>query len=76
MDEGARARAAARAAWPGRKARLGDQDDSAAPAGATPSERVAMVWQLTLDAWAMMGQSIPTYTRAEMPGRVTRREPA
>ena len=76
MDEGARARAAARAEWPGRKARLGEEDDSVAPADATPSECVAMVWQLTLDAWAMMGKPIPTYTRAEMPGRIKRREPA
>lgn len=46
----ARARAAARASWPVEKTRLGDEDEPAAPPGASPSERVAMVWTLTLDA--------------------------
>jgi hypothetical protein len=76
MDEQARARAAARAKWPGKKTRLGEEDESVVPSGASPSECVAMVWQLTLDAWAMMEKPIPTYTRAKMPGRVSRREPA
>jgi hypothetical protein len=76
MDEQARARAAARAAWPGKKTRLGEgeEDESVIPSGASPSECVAMVWQLTLDAWAMTGTPLPTYTRANMPGRVSRRE--
>ena len=59
----------ARAAWPVRKFRLGEEpaDDMA---GTTVEERVAMVWQLTLDAWAAAGREIPTYRRSEMPVRV------
>jgi hypothetical protein len=72
MDDAARARASARAQWPGGKARLGEEDASAAPRDASPSELFAMVWRLTMDAWAMTGQPLPTYTRAEMPGRVSR----
>ena len=72
MDEAAKARAAARATWPGAKARLGDEDASAAPRDASPSELFGMVWRLTLDAWAMTGQPLPTYTRANMPGRMSR----
>lgn len=37
--------------------------------GGTAAERIAMVWQLTLDAWAMSGQPLPTYARHEAPGR-------
>jgi hypothetical protein len=72
MDENARARAARRAGWPGSKSRLGDADDAVSTKATTPSERVAMVWSLTLDAWAMSGKPLPTYTRAEIPGRVVR----
>jgi hypothetical protein len=31
-----------------------------------------MVWRLTLDSWATMGAEMPTYTRAEAPGRDSR----
>lgn len=61
---------AARASWPVKKTRLGDEDEPAAPPGASPSERVAMVWTLTLDAWAMTGQPLPDYARADAPGLV------
>ena len=37
-----------------------------------PAACVAMVWALTLDAWAASGQPIPTYARADAPGRVIR----
>jgi hypothetical protein len=36
----------------------------------TPEERLAVMWQLTLDAWASAGRPIPTYSRAETPIRV------
>ncbi|HVV82383.1 MAG TPA: hypothetical protein VHE35_04860 [Kofleriaceae bacterium] len=38
----------------------------------TPGERIAMVWALTLDAWAMRGAPLPDYRRDEMPGRLVR----
>jgi len=73
MDDDAKARAKARANWPIVKSCLDDEDDLASLARFSPSERVAMVWQLTLDAWAMSGKPMPTYTRATMPGRLVRR---
>lgn len=66
-----RRRAQGRAAWPGRKKSL--EDSGQAPeVPKTAEERFAMVWQLTCDAWALSGRPFPTYSRAEMPGRVLR----
>jgi hypothetical protein len=61
----------ARAAWPIRRTRLGD--DESPVVDATPSERVAMVHVLTMDAWAMSGQPLPDYARSAAPGRIVRR---
>ena len=36
----------------------------------TAEERVAMIWRLTLDAWAMAGRSIPQYQRDQAPIRI------
>lgn len=53
--------------------RLGAEPDLDADVLAmTPDERVAMVWQLTLDAWAVAGREIPRYARHAMPGRMVR----
>ncbi|MFO7564352.1 MAG: hypothetical protein R6X02_17020 [Enhygromyxa sp.] len=68
----ARARARARANWPGVLTTLEDQSDAAIVTHGTPGERVAMVWQVTLDAWASSGRPLPEYTRATMPGRIIR----
>lgn len=38
----------------------------------TAAERVAMVWRLTVDAWALGGAAIPDYDRAHTPGRMVR----
>ncbi len=37
-----------------RKTTLAEQDDRGVILNATPAERMGMVWQLTLDAWAFM----------------------
>lgn len=52
---------------------LGHEPPDDLTAISTPSERVAMVWRITLDAWAAMGEAIPDYPRGEAPGRVIRR---
>jgi hypothetical protein len=45
-----------RSSYPTAKRRLGDPDDDAATiARLTPAERLEMVWQLTLQAWAFTG---------------------
>jgi hypothetical protein len=75
MDDGEQARrkrAVKRREWPVQTYALGAEPELDLSAS-TPGERVAMVWQLTLDAWATMGAEIPTYTRAEAPGRVIRK---
>ncbi|MSR13312.1 MAG: hypothetical protein EXR86_01875 [Gammaproteobacteria bacterium] len=35
----------------------------------SPEQRIGMMWQLTLDAWAMTGHPLPEYARAEAPIR-------
>lgn len=45
--------------------------ESAPPATAlTAEERVAMVWPITCDVWALSGREMPTYERKDMPVRV------
>jgi hypothetical protein len=71
-DDAAR-RAARRASWPGAVASLRGAPEAADLSGlTTPEQRVALVWELTRGAWALSGQTFPTYSRAEMPGRVLR----
>lgn len=67
------ARRAARASWPGLKTTLaqapGAEDLSA---GTTPEERLGMMWELTVGAWALTGKPMPDYSRANMPGKMIR----
>lgn len=65
-------RAAARAAWPGRVVPLEEAEEATAPLSSTPEERLAMVWALTLEAWAMSGRPLPRYDRSEAPGGLRR----
>ena len=44
------------------------------PSAATASERVAMVFELSRDAWLCSGQPWPAYTRAQMPIVKVRRD--
>lgn len=69
------ARRRARASWPVRVFRLGEEppDDYS---GFTVEQRLAIAWQMTCDAWASAGRPMPTYTRSEMPVRVIRPPPA
>lgn len=41
-----------------RKSTLREQGEDTDLQTATPAERIGMVWQLTLDAWAFTGQRI------------------
>lgn len=66
-------RAAARRAWPGGVRRLTDEDGDGRVAG-QPGALIGMVTALTLQAWAMRGEPLPRYTRADIPGRVLRKE--
>jgi hypothetical protein len=72
MDDARAARARARAHWPGAVTTLVGQADAAIVRHGTASERIAMVWRITLDAFASAGLPLPSYSRADMPGRVLR----
>jgi hypothetical protein len=41
-----------------RISRLSDQDNDRDLENTTPEERIAMMWQLALDAWAFMGEPV------------------
>ena len=56
-----------RSAWPVRVCRLGDEpraDES------TASDRLAMMWELVVQSWAMAGRTIPDYERRDAPVRI------
>jgi hypothetical protein len=73
-DDERKARAAARASWPVRVYRLGEEPDDDLSATTTAEERLAMMWPLALDAWASSGRPMPDYPREKTPVRVVRRE--
>lgn len=52
--------------------RLGQEPADSLADTTTIAQRLAMVWQLTQDAWACSGKPIPDYHRAQAPGRVIR----
>ena len=62
-----------RARWPVRRFPLGAEPGDDLSATTTPAERIAMVWTLTLEAWAVAGRPLPVYRRDETPVRVLRR---
>jgi hypothetical protein len=53
------------------KTTLRDQDDRGIISDATPAQRMGMVWQLTLDAWAFMD---PASAKSEFQRHVVRVE--
>jgi hypothetical protein len=58
-----------RSTWPVRKFRLGEEPSDDLSHATTAEERLAMVWTLTLEAWALLGEPLPEYTRETMPVR-------
>ena len=72
QDDAMRARALARAAWPIRRVDLAEEGSEPVDPR-SPGELVASVWAITLDAWASTGKPLPSYERADTPGRVIRR---
>ena len=57
-----------RAAIPVRISRLSEQGEEADLDNTTVEERLRMMWQLALDAWAFMGEPV----EAELQGHVVR----
>jgi len=46
--------------------------DGQASEATTPAERIAMMWQLAVDAWTRAGRELPRYTRADIPATLYR----
>lgn len=72
MDDARAARARDRAHWPGAMTTLAEAGVAAIVRHGAAADRIAMVWRITLDAWASAGLAMPSYRRGEMPGRVIR----
>ncbi|MBX3464911.1 MAG: hypothetical protein KF830_17215 [Planctomycetes bacterium] len=69
MQDDAEARRAARADWPIRRLRLLDEP----PADpTTAAQRLAMMWELVVQAWAIAGLPIHDLARDQWPIRVRR----
>ncbi len=47
--------------------RLGAEPGDDLSSTTTVAERLAMMWPLALDAWALTGRPLPDYERAETP---------
>jgi len=65
-------RRAARAQWPVRRFRLGDEPPDDLSDVTTAAERIAMMWALAEEAWKVAGRSVPAYDRRSMPARLFR----
>jgi hypothetical protein len=70
LDREARRRA--RADWPIRKFRLGEEPAEDVSSWTTPEERLRIAWSLSVEAWLVAGGSLPTYTRSELPATLVR----
>jgi hypothetical protein len=53
--------------------RLGEEPGDDLSAVTTPEQRLAMVAELSRRMWSLTGRPVPSYSRAGMPVRVTRR---
>ena len=62
----------ARASWPIRKLKLGEEELVDPRDTSTVDERIALVWRLTRELWSFQGKSIPDYDRCDAPGVVIR----
>jgi hypothetical protein len=61
-----------RGAWPVKKYRLGEEPSDDLSGSTTPEERLAMMWELSEQAWLMAARKLPDYDRKTTPGRVLR----
>lgn len=61
-----------RAHWPVRRYALGHEPGDDLSDVTTAGERMAMMWRLAREAWALAGRSLPTHARSEAPTRLYR----
>ena len=57
-----------------RRYSLGDEPTENLQSSTTAEERLAMMWELSRQAWLLSGRGVPDYPRSRMPGRVVRSE--
>lgn len=74
--ETANADVSRRARWVVRKYFLGHEPGDDLSDSTTADERLAMMWPLAMEAWALSGAGIPDYDRRTAPVRKLRRGPA
>ncbi len=67
--------ASGRRGWIVRKYALGHEPGDDLSASTTAEERLAMMWPLAVEAWALSGAGIPDYDRRAAPVRKFRRGP-
>jgi hypothetical protein len=72
-DLDAAERARRRSEWPVRVFKRGSEPSDDLSATATAAQRLAMMWPLALEAWALTGKPMPDYSRSTMPVRIIRR---
>ncbi|MGH7331334.1 MAG: hypothetical protein ACREKS_01040 [Candidatus Rokuibacteriota bacterium] len=65
-------RRAARSRWPIERYRLGEEPPDDLSDLTTPSQRIAMMWELAESAWKAAGRPWPTYDRQHIPARLFR----
>ncbi len=65
-----KARAAARASWPVKVYKLGEEPSDDLSDFTTAEERIAMVWPLTVEAWNVAGLEIHDLPREQWPVKV------
>jgi hypothetical protein len=68
-NDNSKRRATGRRTWPVRKFRLGDEPSDDLSDVTTAEDRLRMMWELTVDAWALSGERIPDYDRGAAPVR-------
>ncbi|MFO1031386.1 MAG: hypothetical protein U1F60_09915 [Planctomycetota bacterium] len=73
MQDDEQARRQARRHWPISVHALGCEPP---PDPTTPLQRIGMMWELAVQAYAIAGIAIPDYDRAHTPVRVLRRAEA
>ena len=61
-------RIAARRNWPIKAVPCSSDDEVVLARTTTMEQRLAMMWQLALDAWEMTGKELPHYDRNDIPG--------
>jgi hypothetical protein len=64
--------AADRSSWPVRRYRLGAEPADDLSDVTSAEERLAVMWSMACQGWALAGRSMPTYDRAHIPMRLVR----